>query len=374
MSVIIADENMPALELFQAHGEVQALPGRNLCAQDLERADTLLVRSVTQVNEALLANTPVKFVGSATIGTDHLALDWLAEQDIHTVHAPGCNAMAVAEYVLQAVISWLVDYQKAPEDCCITVVGVGNVGRRVVQLCEALGLTVYLVDPMRAQAELQTQWHTLDEVLAADIITCHVPLTHEGQHATHHLFNQQRLQQLHGQQLLINTSRGPVVDNTALLQRLQQDNPPSVVLDVWETEPIVNPDLFALVRAGTPHIAGYSAEGKWRGTWMLYEAWCQWRGIEKSVASMPVLAPQRKWANPVKELAQILTILCEQYNIQRDHQRLAASLSEKDTALAFDQLRRNYLERYELAGLVCQTTVDARWHPLFSLLGVVVAE
>src|SRR5699024_4754071 len=372
MSQIIADENMPALALFAGAATVVTAPGRQLSRQDLGLADTLLVRSVTQVDASLLASSKVRFVGSATIGTDHVDTAWLAQQGIHFAHAPGCNAIAVAEYVLQAVVAWLVEREQAPEDTTIAVLGMGNVGNKVAAYCAALGLTVLPVDPPLAEQQPQGTWYSLAQALAADIITCHVPLNQHGAHPTYHLLNGANLAGLSPQQLLINSSRGAVVDNTALHQLLQRGRGPTTILDVWEHEPQVDAGLFALVRAGTPHIAGYSAEGKWRGTWMLYQAWLAWRGEDDANAVMPTLAPTRQWAVPVESLADVLSLLRSQYHMEQDHRALAKSLSEDNPAQAFDQLRREYSQRYELAGLECVQPVNQRWQPLLTLLGVLV--
>lgn len=374
MNNIVADENMPALSLFQEHGQVTQKAGRHLTRADLGEADTLLVRSITQVNEALLAGSKVRFVGSATIGTDHVDLNWLERQGIHFAHAPGCNAIAVAEYVLQAVLSWLVEHNKAPEDTTLAVVGVGNVGSKVAAYCTALGLKVLPVDPFLAAEHPERVWHSLDEALSADIITLHVPLSQTGAHPTHHLLHAKNLARLRPQQLLINSSRGPVIDNTALGNTLAAGTGPVTVLDVWEHEPNVAPALFAQAKVGTPHIAGYSVEGKWRGTWMLFKAWQAWRGEAVMGQTMPQLAPERVWSKPVQQLVDVLALVRSQYCMEADHDQLQKSLSQKNPAQAFDRLRREYGQRYELSGITCEAAVDARWMPLLTQLGVLLAE
>lgn len=374
MSLIVADENMPALSLFSDAATVVKKPGRYLTKEEVGDADTLLVRSITQVNASLLAGSAVRFVGSATIGTDHVDTAWLAEQGICFAHAPGCNAIAVAEYVLQAVLSWLVEQQKELSGTSIAVLGLGNVGRKVAQYCQALGLTVLAVDPPLAENQPQATWHNLQQALSADIITCHVPLTKTGAHATYHLLNADRLAALQPTQLLVNSSRGPVVDNKALAELLRIGKGPTTILDVWEHEPHVDKELFSLVRRGTPHIAGYSAEGKWRGTWMLHQAWQAWRGHAEDRRAMPELAPARQWHAPVQTAADVLALLRSQYCLKEDHQALEKSLSEKNPAQAFDRLRREYGQRYELAGMQCIQQVDQCWQPLLTLLGVLVPE
>lgn len=370
---IVADENMPALSLFSEHGDVTTVAGRNMSNQQLQQANTLLVRSITQVNKALLAGTPVRFVGSATIGTDHVDLAWLRQQGIGFAHAPGCNAMAVAEYVLQAVVVWLLERNQQPQDATLAIIGHGNVGARVATLCSALGVQVKLVDPL--SQKLTHSYYPLDDVLQADIISCHVPLTREEQHATYHLFDDKRLQQLRPEQLLINTSRGAVVDNQALKQLLQRGEGPTAWLDVWEGEPSIDAELLALVRMGTPHIAGYTVEGKWRGTWMLYQAWREFYQLKSEAEdeALPQLAPKRIWSADIQSLEEVSQLLQAYYPMVDDFKRLQKSLSAKNSAQAFDDLRRDYGQRFELAGVVCEGEVAPQWQPLFSLLGIVCA-
>lgn len=371
MHKIVADENMPALTLFAEHGEVTTVAGRKMCREQVLGADTLLVRSITQVNKDLLEGTQVRFVGSATIGTDHVDLAWLKQEGISFAHAPGCNAVAVAEYVLQAVVTWLLEQGRTPYSTTMAVIGHGNVGSRVAQLCSALGLQVKIVEPLNQRSGYD--YCSLSEVLQTDIISCHVPLTKKGEHATFHLFDDLKLQQLVPEQLLINTSRGAVVDNHALKQLLQQGKGPTAWLDVWEGEPTVDDELLALVRMGTPHIAGYTVEGKWRGTWMLYQAWQAFYQLGQPEQAMPQLAPKRVWDEDIDSLEDLFRLLKTHYAMDEDYQRLQKSLGAYDRAQAFDNLRRDYGQRFELAGIVCRGKVSLQWQPLLSLLGVVCA-
>src|SRR5699024_4406911 len=266
---------------------------------------------------------------------------------------------------------WIIEQQKSPQDAVIAVVGHGNVGTKVAELCEALGMQVKLVDPLH-----QRQGHAyalLGDVLQADIISCHVPLTHDGEDATFHLFNHKRLKQLHSKQLLINTSRGAVVDNQSLKELLQEGDGPTAWLDVWEGEPSIDAELLAWVRMGTPHIAGYTVEGKWRGTWMLYQAWQQFYQFNGNEQQMPQLAPKRVWRADVVTLEDIKQLLQAYYPMVKDFERLQKSLSAHNSAQAFDDLRRDYGQRFELAGVVCEGKVAPQWRPLFSLLGIVCA-
>ncbi len=368
---IVADENMPGLDMFAALGTVVARPGRALTARDLAQADVLLVRSVTRVDAALLAGTPVRFVGSATIGTDHVDLSWLGRAGIGFAHAPGCNAMAVAEYTLQAVLEWLIAFHREPAGLTVGVVGCGNVGSRVAALMRALGLTVLCCDPPRQRRAEQVEggWQTLETALGCDIVSLHVPLSGEGQDASWHLIDRARLMALGPRQLLINTCRGPVVDNQALLA-LPAQKLPSLVLDVWENEPVLPLALFARVLRGTPHIAGYSAEGRWRGSRLVLQALRTWLGQDD-----PGSEPQSvhaEWSTPVSGLVDLLALMRSRYRLADDHDALAGSLLEPEPGKAFDRLRKQYPLRHEMRGMTVRGPASALLRPVLSELGVSV--
>ncbi len=369
---ILADENMPGLEPFAQEGDLETAPGRAITRARLRHTTVLLVRSVTRVDADLLAGTGVGFVGSATIGTDHVDKDWLETQGVAFAHAPGCNAMAVAEYDLQAVLDWLVESGREPADTTVAVIGCGHVGKRAAELFCAAGMPVWACDPPleRAREALPGIPVTLDQALEADVITLHVPLTRVGTDATFHMLNKDRLECLGSDQLLLNTSRGAVIDNIALVERLSVDGP-ATVLDVWENEPAIDPALFRRCRLGSPHVAGYSREGKLRGTAQLYQAFCNWLGW--SVDQAYVRPPDASTRQSVENMADLLTLLRSRYDLRRDHAGLRAALEEPDPPVAFDALRRNYPVRHECAGLQVEGRVTGSWRPLLTALGVVQA-
>lgn len=369
---ILADENMPGLEPFAWHGELETAPGRAMTRASLRDTDVLLVRSVTRVDADLLAGTGVRFVGSATIGTDHVDQDWLTEQGLAFAHAPGCNAMAVAEYDLQAVLDWLVECGREPTEVTVAVIGCGHTGSRAAELFRAAGMTVRACDPPRERAgeTLPGLPVTLDQALEADVITLHVPLTQEGPDTTFHMLDESRLRRMGPEQLLLNTSRGPVIDNAALAQRPYGEGP-AMVLDVWENEPAIDPALFRRCRLGTPHVAGYSREGKLRGTARLYQAFCEWQGLPVEQAS--VVPPEATIRQSVENVEDMLALLRGRYDLRRDHNALHAALEEPDPAAAFDALRKNYPVRHECAGLQVQGRVTESWRSLLNVLGVVQA-
>ncbi|WP_262460277.1 4-phosphoerythronate dehydrogenase [Alloalcanivorax balearicus] len=345
---IVADENMPGLAPFEALGTVRRVDGRRLTRIDLADTEVLLVRSVTRVDRVLLEGTPVRFVGSATIGTDHVDRAALKAMGVAFAHAPGCNARAVAEYVLQALLLACREQGRTLRDSSVGIVGLGNVGSRVAQWLSALGVTVLACDPplQRAGADTVVPLTDLDTVLAADLVTLHVPLTRQGPDATFHMLDRERLLRLGPRQTLLSTCRGAVIDNQALRERLADANAPLVLLDVWEGEPRIDAGLLARVRLGSPHVAGYSVEGKWLGTTMLHQAFRLWRGES---AGVPVMDGERPiQEHPVADEDDLLALLQRAYRIDDDDRRLRASVDETDPGRAFDALRRDYPPRHEL--------------------------
>lgn len=343
---LLADENMPGLEGFCELGELIRLPGRHIEPEDLKEIDILLIRSVTKANELLLKGSRVQFVGSATIGTDHVDLAWLKHAGIQFANAPGCNANAVAEYVLQAILLWCERHKLTPSSLSLGVVGLGNVGRRVADFAQALGVTVLASDPPKLEKDGQLDYAhaSLSDVLACDVVTLHVPLTHHGKYATHHLLDKPQLAKLRDNQLLINTCRGSVINNRALLERLQQQ-PFDCVLDVWEGEPQVMPELLNHVWLGSPHIAGYSYEGKLRGTLMLLDAVNEWLQRPRS----PIVIPSAGIiTQPLASWKDVLAWLRQAYQIEKDLLQLQASVVSANPSEAFDNLRKNYMLRHEL--------------------------
>lgn len=367
---IIVDENMPyARALFSRLGEVHAVPGRPLPEGVLDDADALMVRSVTRVNADLLAGKPVKFVGTATAGTDHVDQHWLRQAGLGFSAAPGCNAIAVVEYVFSALLMLAERDGFALQDRTVGIVGVGNVGGRLQARLEALGIRTLLCDPPRADNGDAGEFLPLQTLVEqADILTFHTPLFKDGPYKSLHLADDALLRQLKPGTILINACRGPVVDNAALLNCLNDGQDLHAILDVWEPEPALNTDLLAKVEIGTPHIAGYTLEGKARGTTQVFEAFSQFIGqpqqIELNsllpipdVVSVQVHGPITQ---PVlKRLAHLV------YDVRRDDaplRRVAAMAGE------FDKLRKNYVERREWSSLRVECD-DATSAALLNKLG-----
>ena len=363
---IVADENIPLLdEFFAGFGEIRRLPGRGIDAAAVADAELLLVRSVTRVDRALLEGSAVRFVGTCTIGTDHLDLDHFARAGIGWASAPGCNARGVVDYVLGSLL--LLAEQQGVELATRTygVVGAGEVGGRLVEVLRGLGWQVLVCDPPRQFAE-GGDFVSLEQVLAeCDVLSLHTPLERGGAQPTHHLLDARRLARLKPGAWLINASRGAVVDNPALRELLKQRGDLQVVLDVWEGEPQVDVELAGLCRIATPHIAGYSLDGKLRGTAQIYQALCAHFGWPPAV-SLDELMPA-PWlaelsldacADPAWALATVCRAV---YDPRRDDADFRRSL-QGDTAnqrAAFDALRKHYPMRREIDGLSVKLQGDA---------------
>lgn len=358
---ILADENIPLVdEFFGSLGSIQRVAGRTLSTDQLKDIDVLLVRSVTSVNQGLLAGTPVRFVGTCTIGTDHLDLDYLQQAGIPWASAPGCNARGVVDYVLGSLLTLSERTGQPLSARTYGILGAGQVGGRLAKVLKGLGWPVLVCDPIRQAQEPEGDFVALERLLAeCDVISLHTPLTRQGDHPTWHLFNRPRLQGLRPDTWLINASRGPVIDNTALCDLLQHQRADlQVVLDVWEHEPHINRDLAERVQIATPHIAGYSLEGKLRGTAQIYQAFCAQNALEPKVKLddlIPAPAVQRIDFGAQVTADELLTTLCRVvYDPRRDDADFRRALLKVDSCeqpARFDALRKHYPVRREIDGL-----------------------
>lgn len=355
---ILADENIPLAEaFFGAQGEIRRVPGRAIDRAALGDAEVLLVRSVTQVDRELLEGSAVRFVGTCTIGTDHLDLGYFAEAGIAWSSAPGCNARGVVDWVLGSLLALAEAHGADLGKRRYGVVGAGQVGGRLVDVLRGLGWDVRVCDPPRQAAE-GGDFVSLEEIVhECDVISLHTPLTSMGAHMTRHLIDAERLAHLRPGAWLLNASRGAVVDNLALRQRLESGADLDVALDVWEGEPQADPELAQLCRIATPHIAGYSLDGKLRGTAQIYEAFCAWRGIEPSVQLDDLLPAQWLMELSLGEDCApdwALGLLCRAvYDPRGDDAAFRRSLvgGAEVRREAFDALRKHYPPRREITGL-----------------------
>ncbi len=351
---IVAGENIPYLEdAFEDLGNLTILPGRSITSAHLQNAQALLIRSITQVAAGLLQGTPIKFVGSASAGTDHLDIDYLQSQNITFTSASGSNANSVAEYVMAALLFLGNKLDLSLKGKTIGIVGVGNIGKLVKQKAEALHMYPLLHDPPLADSG-QIISHSLEETLSCDVVTFHTPLTYEGPYPTYHLLNEHTVNWLKPSTIFINAARGEVVNTSVLLDAIIHQKIGPTVIDVWEHEPAIDWDLFQNVTLGTPHIAGHSLEGKANGTFMIYNALC------KHVNREPTWNPAQSLPPPIvpvlelpdhiqTEQGQIHEVLRTLYDIETDHHQMQQLLtsSPEERPTLFDALRRHYPIRRE---------------------------
>ncbi|MBS1912948.1 MAG: 4-phosphoerythronate dehydrogenase [Bacteroidetes bacterium] len=352
---IVVDENIPwAREAFGEFGTLLLKSGRMIRRDDLLDADALIVRSITAVNRELLEGTPVRFVGTATIGTDHLDEEYLDACGIPYAVASGSNAASVAEYVIAALLElrargWEPLFGQGAR---LGVIGVGEIGGRVAAMARALGLQVMEYDPPRAISEPGYSSSTLQDILACDAVTIHVPLTHESEHATHHLVNAEFIASLGRRAVIVNTSRGGVVDTDALAAALRGGRIAGAVLDVWAGEPDVPVELVERAAIATPHIAGYAVDAKLRGTQMMASALARFIGARPTWDSSQAL-PQRADTIAVPQAMSphdAATLMVNRaYPIMRDDRDLRSllMLSDDERRAGFDRLRKYYPERRE---------------------------
>lgn len=350
---ILADRQIPyAQQAFSEFGEVILRDGRNITPQDVRSADVLLVRSVTRVDAALLAGSKLGFVASATSGIDHVDTDYLKQAGIFFVSAPGCNAQAVVEYVLSSLLVIAAQHEFRLTDKVVGIIGCGQVGSRLARALNVMGVTCLCNDPPLHEITGEDRYCDLGEVLQADVISLHVPLTSTGRHPTRNLVNEQFLAQMRPDAVLINTSRGPVVEEAALKQALRQRHLP-VVLDVWGNEPALDPDLLSSVAIGTPHIAGYTSDARVRATTMIHRRLCEhlqvpgdWRP-EAELARLPV---KEIGINAGSSMLDGLELaILSHYDVRSDAAvlRESASMPAQEAMCYFDELRKNYPVRRE---------------------------
>lgn len=354
------DENIPyAQQFFNDFGEITFFSGRTVTDEQLRDADVLLVRSITKVDSKLLKlNKKLQFVGTATIGTDHVDQAYLLQRGIQFNSAPGCNKVSVAEYVLSSILVLAEKMQFQLTDKTVAIVGAGNTGSAIHKLLIALGVSCKLYDPPLAIAGDKRKFCSFDEVLEADIISLHVPKLHTGDFPTVHMFDETVLAKLNSTQILINASRGEVIDNQALLTLARHNSNPTLVLDVWENEPAIEKQLLPYVEIATPHIAGYSLDGRARGTEMLYQALCLHleQKVEHQAQDFVAKATISDVTinEPINQ-ALIKRLMHLIYDVRRDDALFRQMIDQDD---GFDIMRKTYNERRELSTLTVNTSAS----------------
>lgn len=355
---IVADSNIPFVEeCFSTVGEVVVCPGREMSSAVVADADVLLVRSVTKVGEPLLAGSAVKFVGTATIGFEHVDIGYLAERGIAFASAPGSNANSVAEYIVAALLAVARKHRITLAGKSIGIVGVGNVGRRVEQKVRALGMQPVLNDPPLQRETGDAKYVPLERVFDCDFITLHTPLSFAGADKTFHLADEAFFKSLKDGCVFLNTSRGGVMHTAALKAAIDSRRLGPAVLDVWENEPNIDVELLRIVDLSTPHIAGYSFDGKVAGMMMIYEAVCEHFDLDPARTAedflpTPEVAEITMSAREIEgrdEQEMIREVVGRVYVINRDdfNTREIAIVPEAERGKFFDDLRKNYKVRRE---------------------------
>ena len=348
---IIADNKIPFLRgALEPYADVLYLPGKETTAETVRDADALITRTRTRCDASLLEGSAVKVIATATIGFDHIDTGWCEQHGIVWRNAPGCNSWSVKQYIVSLLVTLARNRGLTLSDMTLGVVGVGNVGSKVAEAASILGMKVLLNDPPRERAEGAGAFVTLDHLVAhSDIITLHVPLQKDGPDATWHLFDAERIAQMRPSQILLNSSRGPVVDGKALKAALKARSIAGACLDVWEGEPELDPELVDLLDISTPHIAGYSADGKANGTTAAVRAVAKVLGLPlTSWTATDIPAPAQSLSFEIeashKSLRDVLAeAVLHTYDISADSAALRADIS------AFERLRGDYPVRREFS-------------------------
>jgi erythronate-4-phosphate dehydrogenase len=355
MTIVVDSKNPFLTEALAPVADARALATAEITREALAGVDAVIVRSETKIGPALLDGTRVQFVGTATIGTDHVDLPYLRKRGIRFASAPGSNANSVAEYVATALLVAAGRLGWKLRGKTLGVVGVGNVGSKVVRVGEALGMTVLQNDPPLARKTGTSHLQPLEALMDADILTLHVPLTREGEFPTHHLVDRARIERMKPGALLLNTSRGGVVDSPALVSALETGHLAGVILDVWEREPDIDMRLLSLSLLGTPHIAGYSYDGKVNAARLMFEEVCRhfgWTAAWTPPGMLPAPAREIVTIDPAGDAETVLrTILSTCYDIETDDRALRSLLqaSPDDRPVLFRRLRSMYPVRREFA-------------------------
>ncbi len=358
MKIVCAASVLAGEAAFNTLGDVAVVPEEEIRAEHLADAEVLITRSKARINESLLKGSAVRFVGCAVAGTDHIDADYLAQEGIAWCHAPGCNANSVAEYVITALLNEAERHAIELDTCTLGIIGVGQIGSRVAALASSIGMTVLLNDPPREAIEgsRKMDFLALSDILPnADFVSLHVPLNLSGPYKTAHLVDHRFLAELIPGAMLINASRGETMDSDALLMALEHGPLRQCTLDVWENEPAIRTDVLNAIDFGTPHIAGYSWEGRLNGTWQVYQACCDFlhhdpvwdRDTALPTAPPEIVLPAHQLSSQ-SILTQLANTACP---LLKDDQRLRASASQRpeDMARHFVNLRRNYAQRREFS-------------------------
>lgn len=357
---IIADRQIIfAQEVFSRLGNVELVDGRKINRATVRQADVLLVRSVTPVNETLLNDSPVRFVGSATSGVDHIDSGYLESAGIRFVHAPGSNARSVAEYVLSGLLTLAELHEFDPADKTVGIIGCGAVGSRLAGFLKTLGISCLLNDPPLQAQNDSGDYVDLEQILTTDIISLHVPLTVAGEYPTYKMVNKTFLERLSQDVILINTARGEVINEHDLLAFKRKNPASTLMLDVWCNEPDINTELLTETLIATPHIAGYSYDAKLKATQRLSKALTAYLDCSLIEIEPGLMEKNSKIMMPEQGNARLA--VRHSYDIRADAEDLknTVTMDKEKRALYFDNLRKNYPLRREFPGhIICSDGMD----------------
>jgi erythronate-4-phosphate dehydrogenase len=368
---IVADDKIPTLKgVFEPYAEVSYKAGNSISREDLKNTDALIVRTRTKCSQALLEDTTVKMVATATIGTDHLSIPWMEQTGIKWCNAAGCNSGSVRQYI-GSVLANLIMEGMVPSQSTIGIVGVGMVGTKVAQLAHALGFKVLLNDPPRQRKEDSEPFCDLPYLFQhSDIVTFHTPLNRDGQDATYHLFNKSTLSHMKKGAIVINSSRGEVTHTETLIHGMDTEHLSRVVLDVWEHEPDIHHDLHQKVWIGTPHIAGCSVDGKANGSIMTIHAvakeFClpltEWQPKSLPMPENPVIHLE---ATDEPDYLTAAKAILKTYNIVEDDARLRENPNDFEKQRGVYPIRREF----HVWKIVPHTTTDPQTLKMLKELG-----
>ena len=345
---IVIDSNIPFIKgVLEPYAKVKYAEGSRIDRDILTDADAMVIRTRTRCNSELLNGTPVKFIGTATIGTEHIDLDWCRSAGIECASAPGCNAASVMQYIASSLAYLVINHELDPAETTIGLIGIGNVGSSVAKMTEACGFRVLLNDPPRQRDEGDREFSTVNEIKdKSDILSIHVPLTYEGRDKTFRMVDKKFLSGLKEGAIIINTSRGDVIEEKALLDYLKLNRLKAALLDVWNNEPHINRQLLDMTDIGTPHIAGYSLDGKARGAAMIVNRLAEHfklplAGWEPEPPPSPDNHVIDISAYSGNDQNIISRAIYHTYNVEDDNAML------KKEPWVFEQLRNNYRHRRE---------------------------
>lgn len=367
----IIDNKIPFISgALESVADVVYLPGNEIGAKDMKDADGLIIRTRTKCNKSLLEGSSVQLIATATIGYDHIDTDYCREKGIQWTNAPGCNSSSVEQYIVSVLLHLANKYYFKPQNKTIGIIGVGNVGRKVKRVSEALGFKVVCNDPPREREEGGTEFIPLDDLLkVADIITLHVPLYHKGVDKTYEMADASFFQNMKSASFFINSSRGEVVNEEELKRVLKDGRISAAVLDVFHNEPLLDPNLLKMLELATPHIAGYSTDGKSNGTYMSVQAMSKhfslgldsWKPDSVPPPPDPELFVDGSEGDSLTLITEVYTQI---YNVQEDHQNL------QEAPETFESLRGNYRLRREATAYNLRIfNDDGKYRTIFEQLG-----